>query len=95
MLLMKETLICSLTLAASLANQLLAPPTFLVLRGHQRKSHDSRVIRYHWRRKSAKNRRKAERKKHSLKEGSENEDMALLEAIKDIVTSANKLQGIE
>ena len=43
--------------------------------------------------KSAKNRRKAERKKYSLREGSEYEDIALLDAIKDIVTNANKLQG--
>ena len=44
--------------------------------------------------KSAKNRRKAERKKHSLKEGSQYEDVALVEAIKDIITQANNLQGI-
>lgn len=44
--------------------------------------------------KSAKNRRKAERKKHSLKEGSQYEDIALVEAIKDIITQANDLQGI-
>ena len=44
--------------------------------------------------KSAKNRRKAERKKHSLKEGSQYEDIALVEAIKDIVIQANNLQGI-
>lgn len=44
--------------------------------------------------KSAKNRRKAERKKHSLKEGSQYEDIALVEAIKDIITQANNLQGI-
>lgn len=44
--------------------------------------------------KSAKNRRKAERKKHSLKEGSQYEDIALVEAVKDIITQANNLQGI-
>ena len=44
--------------------------------------------------KSAKNRRKADRKKHSLKEGSQYEDIALMEAIQDIVNHANTIQGI-
>uniref|UniRef100_A0A1X7SND5 ELP1 three-helical bundle domain-containing protein n=1 Tax=Amphimedon queenslandica TaxID=400682 RepID=A0A1X7SND5_AMPQE len=42
--------------------------------------------------KSAKNRRKADRKKHSLKEGSQYEDIALMEAIQDIINHANIIQ---
>ena len=45
--------------------------------------------------KSAKNRRKAERKKYSLKEGSQFEDVALMDALKDIVTRADHTQGIK
>lgn len=44
--------------------------------------------------KSAKNRRKAERKKYSLKEGSQFEDVALMDSLKDIVTRADNTQGI-
>ncbi|MGH0185071.1 UNVERIFIED_CONTAM: hypothetical protein FKN15_017433, partial [Acipenser sinensis] len=43
--------------------------------------------------RSSKNRRKAERKKHSLKEGSPLEDVALLQALGEIVRSVNKLTG--
>lgn len=42
--------------------------------------------------RSSKNRRKAERKKHSLKEGSPLEDLALLEALSEIVQSTEKLK---
>ncbi|XP_028910875.1 elongator complex protein 1 isoform X1 [Ornithorhynchus anatinus] len=42
--------------------------------------------------RSAKNRRKAERKKHSLKEGSPLEDLALLEALSEVVRSIEKLK---
>ena len=45
--------------------------------------------------KSAKNRRKAERKKYSLKEGSQFEDVALMDSLKDIVTRADHTQGIK
>ena len=43
-------------------------------------------------RRSTKNRRKAERKKHSLREGSANEDIALMEALGEIVTTVDRLQ---
>ncbi|XP_072114226.1 elongator complex protein 1 isoform X2 [Mobula birostris] len=43
--------------------------------------------------RSSKNRRKAERKKHSLKEGSAMEDIALLEALKEIISTVDKLTG--
>ncbi|XP_077201588.1 elongator complex protein 1 isoform X2 [Paroedura picta] len=43
--------------------------------------------------RSSKNRRKAERKKHSLKEGSPLEDVALLEALGEIVRSIDSLKG--
>ncbi|XP_017659129.1 elongator complex protein 1 isoform X2 [Nannospalax galili] len=42
--------------------------------------------------RSSKNRRKAERKKHSLKEGSPLEDLALLEALSEVVQSVDKLK---
>ncbi|XP_025054852.1 elongator complex protein 1 isoform X1 [Alligator sinensis] len=42
---------------------------------------------------SSKNRRKAERKRHSLKEGSPLEDIALLEALGDIVRATDALKG--
>ncbi|XP_074136167.1 elongator complex protein 1 isoform X1 [Sminthopsis crassicaudata] len=42
--------------------------------------------------RSSKNRRKAERKKHSLKEGSPLEDLALLEALSEVVNSIEKLK---
>ncbi|KAM5300353.1 elongator complex protein 1 isoform 2-T2 [Ctenodactylus gundi] len=42
--------------------------------------------------RSSKNRRKAERKKHSLKEGSPLEDLALLEALNEVVQSTEKLK---
>uniref|UniRef100_A0A8C6CZC8 Elongator complex protein 1 n=1 Tax=Moschus moschiferus TaxID=68415 RepID=A0A8C6CZC8_MOSMO len=42
--------------------------------------------------RSSKNRRKAERKKHSLKEGSPLEDVALLEALSEVVQGAEKLK---
>ena len=44
-------------------------------------------------RRSSKNRRKLERKKYSLKEGSRHEDLALIAAMGDIVTSTDKIQG--
>lgn len=43
-------------------------------------------------RRSSKNRRKAERKKHSLKEGSPLEDVALLEALSEVVQGTEKLK---
>ena len=43
-------------------------------------------------RRSSKNRRKAERKKHSLREGSANEDIALIEALSEIVSTVDRLQ---
>ncbi|KAL1776415.1 Elongator complex 1 [Sigmodon hispidus] len=42
--------------------------------------------------RSSKNRRKAERKKHSLKEGSPLEDLALLEALSEVLQSVDKLK---
>lgn len=42
--------------------------------------------------RSSKNRRKAERKKHSLKEGSPLEGLALLEALSEVVQSIEKLK---
>lgn len=45
-------------------------------------------------RRSSKNRRKAERKKHSLKEGSPLEDLALLEALNEVVQGTEKLKGM-
>ena len=45
-------------------------------------------------RHSRKNRRKAEKKKYSLKEGSPYEDVALLNALGDIVTSINSMQSL-
>uniref|UniRef100_A0A8D1MQ98 Elongator complex protein 1 n=1 Tax=Sus scrofa TaxID=9823 RepID=A0A8D1MQ98_PIG len=42
--------------------------------------------------RSSKNRRKAERKKHSLKEGSPLEDLALLEALSEVVQSTEQLK---
>ncbi|XP_037351049.1 elongator complex protein 1 [Talpa occidentalis] len=42
--------------------------------------------------RSSKNRRKAERKKHSLKEGSPLEDLALLEALNEVVQGIEKLK---
>uniref|UniRef100_A0A2K6EGA9 Elongator acetyltransferase complex subunit 1 n=1 Tax=Propithecus coquereli TaxID=379532 RepID=A0A2K6EGA9_PROCO len=42
--------------------------------------------------RSSKNRRKAERKKHSLKEGSPLEDLALLEALNEVVQNTEKLK---
>ncbi|KAF6124108.1 elongator complex protein 1 [Phyllostomus discolor] len=42
--------------------------------------------------RSSKNRRKAERKKHSLKEGSPMEELALLEALAEVVQGAEKLK---
>ncbi|XP_070543580.1 elongator complex protein 1-like [Ptychodera flava] len=43
--------------------------------------------------RSSKNRRKTERKKYSLKEGSEFEDLALLEAISGLMTKVDQLKG--
>ncbi|XP_038660039.1 elongator complex protein 1 [Scyliorhinus canicula] len=43
--------------------------------------------------RSSKNRRKAERKRHSLKEGSPLEDVALLEALGGIIYTVDKLTG--
>ena len=43
--------------------------------------------------KTAKSRKKAERKKHSLKESSAHEDIALMEALKEITESTNNIQG--
>ncbi|KAJ7335933.1 hypothetical protein JRQ81_013874 [Phrynocephalus forsythii] len=43
--------------------------------------------------RSSKNRRKAERKKHSLKEGSPLEDVALLEVLGEIIRSIDSMKG--
>ncbi|XP_048449501.1 elongator complex protein 1-like [Rhincodon typus] len=43
--------------------------------------------------RSSKNRRKAERKRYSLKEGSPLEDVALLEALGEIISTLDKLTG--
>lgn len=45
------------------------------------------------RRRSSKNRRKAERKKLSLKEGSPMEDRALLYALSELITTVDKMRG--
>ncbi|XP_069778820.1 elongator complex protein 1 isoform X2 [Narcine bancroftii] len=45
--------------------------------------------------RSSKNRRKAERKKHSLKEGSPMEDVALLEALREIICTVDKLTELQ
>ena len=42
---------------------------------------------------SKKNRRKAEKKKYNLKEGSVYEDIALISALADIVTTIDNMQG--
>uniref|UniRef100_A0A4W3IAX3 Elongator complex protein 1 n=1 Tax=Callorhinchus milii TaxID=7868 RepID=A0A4W3IAX3_CALMI len=44
--------------------------------------------------RSSKNRRKAERKRHSLKEGSPLEDVALVEALAEIIRTVDELTGI-
>lgn len=44
-------------------------------------------------RRSSKNRRKAERKKLSLKEGSPMEDRALMYALGEIITTVDKMRG--
>ena len=46
-------------------------------------------------RKSRKNRRKASHRKWSLREGSSREDLALMEAISDLCTTVDSLQGEE
>ena len=43
--------------------------------------------------KSYKNRKKSQRKKVSLKEGSQYEDLALLEALAEIISFVDKMQG--
>lgn len=45
-----------------------------------------------WTRKSSKNRRKADRKKRRLREGSSHEEEALVEALKEIVCTVDGLQ---
>lgn len=45
------------------------------------------------RRRSSKNRRKAERKKLSLKEGSPMEDRALLYTLSELITTVDKMRG--
>ena len=42
---------------------------------------------------SKKNRRKAEKKKYNLKEGSAYEDIALIKALADIVTTVDNMQS--
>lgn len=44
-------------------------------------------------RRTSKNRRKAERKKHSLKEGSPLEDVALVEALGEILRTVDKMKS--
>jgi len=46
-------------------------------------------------RRSSKNRRKAERKKLSLKEGSPMEDRALMYALSDIIITVDKMRGTD
>ena len=46
-------------------------------------------------RKSRKNRRKSSHRRWSLKEGSSHEDLALMEAISDLCTTVDSLQGKE
>jgi hypothetical protein len=43
--------------------------------------------------KSHKNRKKSQRKKVSLKEGSQYEDLALMEALGEIISFVDKMQG--
>ena len=43
--------------------------------------------------KSYKNRKKSQRKKVSLKEGSQYEDLALMEALAEIISFVDKMQG--
>ena len=43
-------------------------------------------------RRSSKSRRKADRKKHSLREGSAHEDLALVEALSETVVTVDRLQ---
>ena len=43
--------------------------------------------------KSQKNRKKSQRKKVSLKEGSKYEDLALMEALGEIISFVDKMQG--
>ena len=47
----------------------------------------------HFHRRSSKNRRKAERKKLSLKEGSPLEDVALLHALAESIHTVDKMRG--
>lgn len=44
-------------------------------------------------RKSRKNRKKSQRKKVSLKQGSENENIALMEALAEIISFVDKMPG--
>lgn len=44
-------------------------------------------------RRSSKNRRKADRKKYSLKEGSPHEELALMEALGGLVKTIDELRG--
>lgn len=46
-------------------------------------------------RRSSKNRRKAERKKLSLKEGSPMEDRALMFALGELIAAVDKMRGTE
>lgn len=100
MQLMRETLIYSQTQVASQAALLLvqsAPPWHPSHQGKliarlQALCSKLKVVVLCCSR-SSKNRRKAERKKHSLREGSAYEDIALLEALGETVGTVDKMQG--
>lgn len=100
MQLMRETLIYSQTQVASQAALLLvqsAPPWHPSHQGKliarlQALCSKLKVVVLCCSR-SSKNRRKAERKKHSLREGSAYEDIALLEALGETVGIVDKMQG--
>lgn len=51
------------------------------------------IVYYHQPSHSKKNRRKAEKKKYNLKEGSVYEDIALMTALADIVTNVDNMQS--
>lgn len=51
------------------------------------------VIEHALYRRSSKNRRKAERKRYSLKEGSPFEDIALLEVLRESVRAVETVKG--
>ena len=54
---------------------------------------DHGILVYHQLSHSKKNRRKAEKKKYNLKEGSVYEDIALMKALADIVSTVDIMQS--